>query len=37
MILNEQEAKNFLEKALQYSKADSITLSLSGLIITYAL
>ncbi len=30
MILNEQEAKKFLENALQYSKADSTTLSLSG-------
>jgi predicted Zn-dependent protease len=30
MILNEHEAKKFLENALQYSKADSITLSLNG-------
>lgn len=30
MILNESEAKKFLEKALQYSKADSIELSLAG-------
>jgi predicted Zn-dependent protease len=30
MIFNEREAKKFLEDALQYSKADSITLSLSG-------
>ena len=30
MILNENEAKKFLEKAVQYSKADSISLTLNG-------
>jgi predicted Zn-dependent protease len=30
MILNESEAKKFMENALQYSKADSISLGLSG-------
>lgn len=30
MILNESEAKKFLEKALKYSNADSIELSLTG-------
>jgi predicted Zn-dependent protease len=30
MILNEKEAKKFLENAIQYSKADSISLILSG-------
>ncbi len=30
MILNESDAKKFMEKALQYSKADSIELSLTG-------
>jgi predicted Zn-dependent protease len=30
MILTEKEAKKFLENAIQYSKADSISLTLSG-------
>ncbi len=30
MILNEQDAKRFLENVLKYSKADSISLSLTG-------